>query len=66
MSSPQHEKQKETSKKSLRADWEPTQTAKLNLFETQYIRANLVATVTKEKIPMDVAYALNEVYSGIY
>ncbi|GBP83218.1 hypothetical protein EVAR_66769_1 [Eumeta japonica] len=37
----------------------------------QYIRPNLVATVTKELLctyrnPMDVAYALNEVYSGIY
>ncbi|GBP22829.1 hypothetical protein EVAR_17183_1 [Eumeta japonica] len=37
-----------TSKKSWLADWKPTQAAKLNLFEMQYIRPNLVATVTKE------------------
>ncbi|GBP08539.1 hypothetical protein EVAR_71810_1 [Eumeta japonica] len=44
---------------------------KLKLFEMQYIRSNLVAMVTKELLytyrdPMDVAYALNVVYSGIY
>ncbi|GBP41226.1 hypothetical protein EVAR_30664_1 [Eumeta japonica] len=44
---------------------------RLNLFEMQYIRSNLVATVTKELLctyrnPMDVAHAFNEVYSGIY
>ncbi|GBP44637.1 hypothetical protein EVAR_44165_1 [Eumeta japonica] len=44
---------------------------RLNLFEIQYIRPSLVATVTKELLStyrksMDVAYVLNEVYSGIY
>ncbi|GBP76719.1 hypothetical protein EVAR_52454_1 [Eumeta japonica] len=44
---------------------------RLNLFEMEYVRSNLVATVTKELLctyrnTIDVAYALNEVYSGIY
>ncbi|GBP89848.1 hypothetical protein EVAR_64221_1 [Eumeta japonica] len=43
----------------------------LNFFEMQYIRRNLVTTVTKELLltyrnPMDVALTLNEVYSGVY
>ncbi|GBP79465.1 Replication protein 1a [Eumeta japonica] len=44
---------------------------RLNLFEMQYIRLNPVATVTKDLLctyrnPVDIAYVLNEVNSGIY
>ncbi|CAG9129000.1 unnamed protein product [Plutella xylostella] len=42
-----------------------------NLFELRYSRPTLVANITQELLcsyrnPMDVAYALREVYSGIY
>ncbi|KAG7297537.1 hypothetical protein JYU34_019550 [Plutella xylostella] len=42
-----------------------------NLFELRYNRPTLVANITQELLcsyrnPMDVAYALKEVYSGIY
>lgn len=42
-----------------------------NLFELRYDRPNLVATINQELLcthrnPMDVAYALREIYSGIY
>lgn len=42
-----------------------------NLFPLIYNRPNLVTNITKELLctyrnPMDVAYALNEIYSGIY
>lgn len=42
-----------------------------NLFELRYQRPNLVASISQELLcthrnPMDVAYALREVYSGIY
>lgn len=42
-----------------------------NLFAMKYTRPNLATKITKEMLctrrnPMDVAYALNEIYSGIY
>uniref|UniRef100_A0A2A4JSE8 (+)RNA virus helicase C-terminal domain-containing protein n=1 Tax=Heliothis virescens TaxID=7102 RepID=A0A2A4JSE8_HELVI len=42
-----------------------------NLFELRYTRPYLVAGITQELLcthrnPMDVAFALNEIYSGIY
>ena len=42
-----------------------------NLFPLEYCRPDLVTAITKELLcthrnPMDVAYALSEVYSGIY
>ena len=42
-----------------------------NLFKLRYTRPNLVAGITQELLcthrnPMDVAYALSEIYSGIY
>ncbi|KOB69843.1 Replicase large subunit [Operophtera brumata] len=42
-----------------------------NLFEIRYNRPNLIANISQELLcthrnPMDVAYALREVYSGIY
>lgn len=42
-----------------------------NLFELRYTRPNLVAGITQELLcthrnPMDVAFALSEIYSGIY
>ncbi|GBP24812.1 hypothetical protein EVAR_14145_1 [Eumeta japonica] len=44
---------------------------RLNLFEMEYIQPNLMANVTKKLLctyrnPIDVTYAFNEVYSGIY
>ncbi|GBP43946.1 hypothetical protein EVAR_41803_1 [Eumeta japonica] len=43
----------------------------LNFFKMQYVRPNLMATVTNKLLctyrnPIDVVYALNEIYSGIY
>lgn len=42
-----------------------------NLFEMRYTRPNLVATISQEllcthRCPMDVAYALSDLYQGIY
>ncbi|KAL0812196.1 hypothetical protein ABMA28_009571 [Loxostege sticticalis] len=42
-----------------------------NLFQMKYHRPNTVTNITKELLctwrnPMDVAYALNEIYGGIY
>lgn len=42
-----------------------------NLFQLRYTRPNLVAGITQELLcthrnPMDVAFALSEIYSGIY
>ena len=44
---------------------------RLNLFQMHYIGPNLVTTISQElarsyRCPMDVTYALNEVYNGIY